>query len=84
MFKKFIVGLEVSNGSPAEQIQIRDFVAGVLKAGSLISILENKKINSTSLFTLLLENPQYQDFFVEVTSSKDFKESILKSFNDFY
>ena len=69
--------LESSCGSPLEQIQTRDFIDGVLKAGSLISILENKKINSTALFALLIENKYYQDFFVEITSSDSFKEAIL-------
>ena len=69
--------LDTSSSSPTEQIQTKDFIEGVLKAGSLISILENKRLNSTVLFTLLLENKSYQDFFVEITSSENFKEAIL-------
>lgn len=77
MLKRTGFSIEKSNGSPTEQIQLLEFVEGVLKAGSLISILENKKINSTTLFTLLLENKSYQDFFVEVTSSSSFREAVF-------
>jgi hypothetical protein len=68
--------LENSNATPFSQIHSREFIDGVLKAGSLISMLENKKINPTALFSLLLEKPEYQDFFTEITSSDSFKESI--------
>jgi hypothetical protein len=76
MLKGTGISIEKSNGSPTEQIQLIEFVEGVLKAGSLISILENKKINSTTLFTLLLENKQYQDFFIEITASNSFREAV--------
>lgn len=72
-------GLELDNSTanPLDRIKSREFIDGVLKAGSLISILENKKINVTTLFVLLLEDSTYQDFFTEITSSDSFKESIL-------
>ena len=69
--------LENSNASPFSRINTREFIEGVLKAGSLISMLENKKINTATLFSLLLENPNYQKFFTEITSSDSFKESIM-------
>lgn len=69
--------LESSNATPFNQLHSREFIEGVLKAGSLISMLENKKINTTTLFTLLLEKPEYQKFFTEITSSDSFKESIM-------
>jgi hypothetical protein len=69
--------LSNSTGSPTEQIHSKDFIEGTLKAGSLISILENKKINATSLFTLILENKHYQDFFIEITSSDSLKEALM-------
>ena len=69
--------LENSNATPFSQIHSREFIEGVLKAGSLISMIENKKINTTMLFSLLLEKPDYREFFTEITSSDSFKESIM-------
>lgn len=69
--------LENSNASPYSQLHNKEFIEGVLKAGSLISMIENKKINTTTLFSLLLENTNYQDFFTEITSSDSFKEAIM-------
>jgi hypothetical protein len=68
--------LENSNASPFSQINSKEFIEGVLKAGSLISMIENKKINTTTLFSLLLENTNYQEFFTEITSSDSFREAI--------
>ena len=39
-------------------------------------MLEGKKINSTTLFSLLIENIGYQKLFVEVTSSENFKQAL--------
>lgn len=69
--------LENSNATPLDQIYSKEFIDGVLKAGSLISMLENKKINTTLLLSLLLENSDYQDFFTEITSSENFKDAVL-------
>ena len=77
MLSNTFVDLENSNVNPFDQIRSKEFVEGLLKAGSLISMLENKKINTTALFTLLLEKPEYQLFFTEITSSDNFKEALL-------
>jgi hypothetical protein len=77
MFETIQHELENSNATPLDQIYSREFVEGLLKCGSLISMIENKKINTTMLLSLLLENPNYQDFFTEATSSENFKEAIL-------
>ena len=69
--------LESSNSMPFLRIHSQEFINGVLKAGSLISMLENKKINTTTLFTLLVENISYQKFFTEITSSSSFKEALF-------
>ena len=70
---------EISNSeaNPLDQIYSKEFAEGLLKAGSLISMLENKRMNTTGLFALLLEKKDYQDFFVEVTASKTFRQAIL-------
>lgn len=69
--------LRNSNAAPFSEIHSREFIEGVLKAGSLISMIENKKINTTTFFSLLLQNPDYQDFFTEITSSDSFKDAVM-------
>ena len=59
------------------RILSREFIDGLNKAGSLFSMVENKKLNATALFSLVLETPSYQSFFVEITSSENFKDAIL-------
>lgn len=74
---KPIDDLDTSEANPLEQIYSKEFAEGLLKAGSLISMLENKRVNTTGLLSLLLEKKDYQDFFVEITASKTFKQAIL-------
>ncbi len=62
--------------TPLNELQSKEFIKALLKTGSLISILENKKINITSLFSLLLERKDYRDFFVEITACSSFKEAV--------
>lgn len=69
--------LESSNSMPFLRLHSQEFIDGALKAGSLISMLENKKINTTTLFTLLVENISYQKFFTEITASSSFKEALF-------
>jgi hypothetical protein len=71
------IDLESSNAAPFLRIHSQEFINGALKAGSLISMLENKKINTTALFTLLIENPGYQKFFTEITASSSFREALF-------
>ncbi len=63
--------------APFNEIQTKEFIEAVLKTGALVSMLENKKINMTTLFCLLLERPDYQNFFTELTSSNTFKEAVM-------
>lgn len=67
---------ESCSGSPENLVYLKEFVKGLHKVGSLISMLENKKINSTTLFTLLLENEHYRRIFIEITSSENFKDAL--------
>lgn len=69
--------IENSKASPVDQLLSREFIDGMLKAGSLISMIENKKLNAAALFALLLENKSYQDFFTDITSSDNFRDAIL-------
>ena len=67
----------MATASPTELLNAKEFVIGLHKAGSLFSMLENKKINSTFLFLLLLEKQEYQEFFTEITASANFKDALL-------
>lgn len=69
--------LDNSNATPLDQLHSKEFIDGMLKAGSLIAMLENKKINVAALFTLLLEKESYQEFFTEITASDSFREALL-------
>jgi hypothetical protein len=77
MSKNVFAELGSPDSLPVNRILSQDFIEGLNKAGALFSMLENKKINATGLFGLLLETPCYQDFFVEITASEDFRDSIL-------
>lgn len=77
MISQYITDLDNSNANPVDRLETSEFIDGVLKAGSLISMLENKKINITTLFLLILEHKHYQDFFVDITSSKSINEAVL-------
>ena len=68
---------KIASASPTELINAKEFIVGLHKAGALISMLENKKINSTFLFVLLLESKDYREFFTEITSSVNFKDALL-------
>lgn len=68
--------LENSQSTPLDQINTKEFSQSVLKVGSIISMLENKKLNPTNLFLYLLENKNYQQIFVEITACKNFKEAL--------
>lgn len=70
--------LSSSAALPADRLEMYEFVAGLLKAGSFISMIENKKLNPTNLFLIVLEKKDYQDFFVEITACSSLKESLFK------
>jgi hypothetical protein len=69
--------LNVSNSTPLDQVYSKEFLEALDKAGSCISMLENKKINTATLFVLLIENKEYQDFFTKITSTDSFREAVF-------
>jgi len=77
MVSQFLSISNSSGSSPEDMMRVKEFIMGLYKAGAFISMLENKKINSTTLFLLLLENKSYQEFFTEITSSSNFKDALL-------
>lgn len=69
--------LNVSNSTPLDQVYSKEFLEALDKAGSCISMIENKKINTATLFVLLIENKEYQDFFTKITSTESFREAVF-------
>ena len=43
----------------------KELIDGMLKAGLMVFMIENKKLNAAAFFALLLENNSYQEFFDE-------------------
>lgn len=68
--------LNSENVTPREELCSKEFWSAVMKFGSFVSMVENKKINTTTLFSLLIENKTYQNVFVELTSCSNFREAI--------
>jgi hypothetical protein len=68
--------LNSENVTPREELCSKEFWEAVMKFGSFVSMLENKKVNTTTLFSLLIENKNYQNIFVELTSCTNFREAI--------
>ena len=77
MYDSSLCEIQHSNATPVEYVYSKEFLNGLLKAGSLISILEGKRINTSMLFALIVEKPSYQNFFVEVTASENLSCGLL-------
>ena len=77
MPKNVFAELGSADSSPINRILSQNFVEGLNKAGALFSMIENKKLNATALFSLLVETTKYQKFFVEITASENFRDAIL-------
>jgi len=65
------------HGNPLEKICSKEFVDGVLLFGSLLSILNNKRINPATLFTHILQSHEMRELFIYTTGSKDTYDAIL-------
>jgi len=52
---------------PHDEITDKEFDVCLMKFGSLISMVFNKKINQTNLLFLILENPIFLDIFKDIT-----------------
>ena len=53
----------INNNDPIYQITEKEFNVCLLKFGSFMSILKNKRINQTMLLTELLESEAHRDCF---------------------
>jgi hypothetical protein len=77
MFNEKILDDFISRNDPLSQICTKEYILGVFKFGAFLSIIKNKKINPSGLFTSILENKDLRDIFIHVTHSENMNEALL-------
>lgn len=77
MFNEKVLEDFLSRNDPLKQICTKEYILGVLKFGSYLSIVHNKKLNPSAIFVLILENKNLRDLFVHVTQTDTAKEALL-------
>jgi hypothetical protein len=69
----------IQSNNPLYQIEDNEFNISLLKYGSLVSILKNKRINQTMLMVELLSSNEHRDCFKHI-SGVDTTEMMLYNF----
>lgn len=64
-------------GNPLEQMCSKEYIEGVLMFGSFLSILNNKKINASGLFTSILQDLEMREIFIFMTGSQNTHDALL-------
>ena len=77
MFNSKNITSIINNNDPVHNAISKEYIEGLLKIGSFLSILCGKKINSSTLFTMILENSDIRYIFVSLTGSTDEREALL-------
>jgi len=77
MFNEKILDDFISRTDPLCQICTKEYILGVFKFGSFLSIIKNKKINPTVLFTSILESKDLREIFIYTTHSENVNEALL-------
>jgi len=77
MFNEKVLDDFLLKNDPLRQICTKEYILGVFKFCSFLSILHNKRLNPSAIFVLILENKEIRELFVEVTHSENVKESLL-------
>ena len=67
----------ISNNDPLDSICTKEFVENVLKFGAYLSMINNKRINSSVLFLTILENYRLRDIFVDITGAESERDAFL-------
>jgi hypothetical protein len=62
---------------PLFQLTSKEYIIGVLKFGSYLSILNNKKLNASGIFVQILQDKKLRDMFVTITESENMKSALL-------
>lgn len=61
----------INNNNPLYQIKENEFDAVLLKYGSLVSILKNKRINQTMFLVELLDSENHRECFKALSGIED-------------
>ena len=69
----------IRGGNPINQIQDKEFNDAILKFGSFVSILKNKRINQTMLFVIILEDPHFLNAFQKISEVEE-KYDLISEF----
>ena len=77
MFNEKILDDFIGRSDPLSQICTKEYIDGVFRFGSYLSIIQNKKINPSALFVSVLENRHLREIFIEVTYSENIQEALL-------
>ena len=65
-----------AKNEPATRITKREDGDNILRMGSVLSIINNKKINPAKLLVAILENKDYRDCFMEIMVVDDERELV--------
>jgi hypothetical protein len=77
MFNEKVLNDFNSQNDPLKQICSKEYILNVLRFGSFLSILHNKRLNPSAVFTSILENREIRDIFIQVTQTENIKEALL-------
>jgi len=77
MFNGKILEDFINKNDPLCCVCTKEYIMGVFKFGSYLSILKNKKINPSALFATILENKDLREIFIYVTHSENINEALL-------
>jgi hypothetical protein len=67
----------IFQSNPLELICTKEYITGVLLFGAYVSMVYNKKINASGLFTAVLQDKDLREAFIYVTGSQDTHEALL-------
>ena len=77
MFNEKILSDFNSKNDPLGQICTKEYILGVFRFGSFLSVIYNKKLNPSAMFTCILESKELRELFIDVTHSENMYEALL-------
>lgn len=77
MFNEKVLNDFNSRTNPLSQICTKEYILGVFKFGSYLSIIHNKRLNPSAIFICVLENREIRELFAEITHSDSVREALL-------
>jgi hypothetical protein len=63
--------------TPLSQLARNELEAELIKFGSFCSIVNNKKLNNVTIFSLIVKNKPYRKIFMDLTDTDSEREAIL-------